>query len=203
MDTPGHQAFARLLDACNAAQGAEREALEREVWARFGAERTVLVLDMAGFSAKVRRFGLLPFLRKIRYMQTVVRPRVEARRGEIVKFEADNAYAVFPEGADAVHCGLEIHADLRRLCDGSPDIDDVQACIGLARGRILLIPGCDLFGDAVNLASRLGEDLARPEEVLADPAVAEAVKGDGRLRLEPVSFTLPGAPLEAVRIAFR
>ncbi len=156
---PLHEFYASL-DACNAAALADQAAHEAELWTRFGAERTVLILDMAGFSVKVRTRGLMYFLRKIRYMQSVVAPLLRHHRGELVKFEADNAYAVFPAASDALACALAIHATFRARSDGSPDVDNVVVSIGLAHGRILVIPGHDLFGDAVNLAAKLGEDLA-------------------------------------------
>lgn len=156
--------FYARLDACNLATPAERTALEAELWKRFGTEKTVFVLDMAGFTTKVQKHGLLFFLRKIRYMQAVVGPLLTEWRGTLVKFEADNAYAVFDHPLDAARCALRIHATFQYLADGLPDVDDVVVSIGLARGRILMIPGHDFFGDAVNVAAKLGEDIAGHRE---------------------------------------
>lgn len=164
-DTPAPLAdFYARLDACNRATHVERAALEAELWERFGTEKTVFVLDMAGFTTKVQKHGLLFFLRKIRYMQSVVAPLLAEWRGTLVKFEADNAYAVFDRPLDAARCALRIHETFQYLADGLPDVDDVVVSIGLARGRILMIPGHDFFGDAVNVASKLGEDIAGHRE---------------------------------------
>jgi class 3 adenylate cyclase len=41
----------------------------------------------------------------------------------------------------------------------------------------------DVFGAEVNLASKIGEDLARPGEVLLTPGAADALSPAGRRRL--------------------
>lgn len=192
--------FYAALDATNAAVPAERAFHEAAVWERFGAERAVLVLDMAGFSSKVQKHGLLFFLRKIRYMQSVVGPLLPRHRGELVKFEADNAYAVFAETGDAIRCALAIHEAFRALADGNPDVDDVVASIGLAHGRILLVPGHDFFGDAVNLAAKLGEDIAgHGETLLAEALIPEAERQPG-VRVEHMAVTINGLPINAGRL---
>lgn len=189
--------FYAQLDACNAASPADEPAREAEVWARFGVERTVLILDMAGFSVKVQKHGLMYFLRKIRYMQSVVAPLLRHHRGELVKFEADNAFAVFEHAADALACALAIHDTFRARADGSPDVDDVQVSIGLARGPMLLIPGHDFFGDAVNLACKLGEDVAGAGETwIAAELGAEAAALPG-VTVEPRTITLGRLRIEA------
>jgi adenylate cyclase len=193
---PLHEFYA-CLDACNAAAPADQAALEAALWTRFGVERTVLILDMAGFSVKVRTRGLMYFLRKIRYMQSVVAPLLRHHQGELVKFEADNAYAVFPAASDALACALAIHATFRARSDGDPDVDNVVVSIGLARGRILLIPGHDLFGDAVNLAAKLGEDLAGHDETwIAEELFPEAASLPG-VRLETTEVSASGLTFQA------
>lgn len=180
--------FYARLDACNTATPGQRAALEADLWTRFGAEKTVFILDMAGFTTKVQKHGLLFFLRKIRYMQSVVAPLLAEWRGELVKFEADNAYAVFDRPLDAANCALRIHETFHYLADGLPDVDDVVVSIGLARGRILMIPGHDFFGDAVNIASRLGEDIAGHRETYASAELFPDFATDPSLKLEPVQI---------------
>lgn len=178
--------FYARLDACNQAPPAEQARLENDLWNRFGVERTVFILDMAGFTTKVQKHGLLYFLRKIRYMQSVVTPLLAEWRGDLVKFEADNAYAVFADPLDAARCALRLHATFRDLADGMPDVDNVAVSIGLAGGRILLIPGHDFFGHAVNIASRLGEDIAGHGETYVSAELFADITRDPGLSIQPV-----------------
>ena len=198
MTSPLSDFYARL-DACNLATPVEQAALETDLWARFGTEKTVLILDMAGFTVKVQKHGLLFFLRKIRYMQSVVGPLLTEWRGELVKFEADNAYAVFTRPIDAVHCALRIHQTFRELANGLPDVDNVTVSIGLAHGSILLIPGHDFFGDAVNVASRLGEDIAGHHETYVSAEVLAAIGEAPGIAVEHVQIL--GLPAAKVSLA--
>jgi adenylate cyclase len=194
-DSPLADFYARL-DACNHASPAERAALEAELWERFGTEKTVFVLDMAGFTTKVQKHGLLFFLRKIRYMQSVVAPLLAEWRGTLIKFEADNGYAVFDRPLDAARCALKIHETFQYLADCLPDVDDVVVSIGLAHGRILMIPGHDFFGDAVNVASKLGEDIAGHRETFVSADLVAELSAAPDLALTPSQHIgPPGAQL--------
>lgn len=195
------QEFYGRLDACNDSSPEQREAFEAELWSRFGSEKAVLILDMAGFTTKVQKYGLLFFLRKIRYMQKIVAPLLEQHNGQLVKFEADNAYAVFQHSMDAVNCALAIHDTFQYLANGMPDVDDVVVSIGIAKGRILWIPGHDFFGDAVNLASKLGEDLAGHHETFISQDLFPEVMQNANLTLEVMQINISGITLMAGRVS--
>lgn len=133
-------------------------------------------------------------------MQRLVAPLLIEHQGELVKFEADNAYAVFSDSRHAVHCALQIHQRLQELNNGVPDVDDVVVSIGLARGRILWIPGHDFFGDAVNLASKLGEDIADHGETLVSTDLFDEIQSDPSLQLDPLEINLSGFTLTAAKV---
>jgi len=149
----------------------------------------------------VQKHGLLFFLRKIRYMQKIVGPLLTQWNGRLVKFEADNAYAVFESNLDAARCALSIHETFQYLADGLPDVDDVVVSIGLARGRILMIPGQDFFGDAVNLASKLGEDIAGHRETYVSADLLADLATDSQIKVETVDIAVSGINLKAGRIS--
>jgi adenylate cyclase len=50
----------------------------------------------------------------------------------------------------------------------------IQYCIGIGFGRVLLLSN-DLFGDEVNVAYKLGEDVARSGEILVSEAAHAAI----------------------------
>jgi class 3 adenylate cyclase len=74
----------------------------------------------------------------------------------------------------------------------STDFGEVAVCAGVAWGRILQFED-DLFGDAVNVAYKLGEDTAKAGEVLLDEHAAEQVRElvDGPLLAETGGIELP------------
>jgi class 3 adenylate cyclase len=76
----------------------------------------------------------------------------------------------------------------------------LTAGIGIDFGKFLLIPGKDAFGDAVNTAHKLGEDVARASEVLVTEEVKRRLAPGTNLRAEPLALSISGLQLEAWRI---
>src|SRR2546423_14806135 len=54
-------------------------------------------MDMSGFSRQTLRHGIIHFLAQIHRMHSIATPVVESHGGEVIKYEADNIFAVFPE----------------------------------------------------------------------------------------------------------
>jgi adenylate cyclase len=165
------QAFLALVDRLNAAGAEERARAEAEIWERFGVERAVLALDMSHFSLSVRRSGILPYLALIRRMHAVTRPIVERHGGAVVKYDADNMLATFPTVGEAASAALAIN---RAIVEGA---ERFSVSMGVDFGRFLLIDGAECYGDPVNVACKLGEDVADSGEVLLTAAA--------RAHLEP------------------
>lgn len=162
------QAFYALIDRLDRSAAEEKQALESVLWATFGIDACVLALDMSGFSRTVHAEGIVSYLARIRRMQQVSAPIVVAAAGEVVKFTADNLMAVFHDVAAA----LRAAADIRAACLALPEPLDVS--IGLDVGRFLYVPHTDCFGDPVNVAFKLAEDIAGNGEILASAAVFAA-----------------------------
>jgi class 3 adenylate cyclase len=188
-----------LLDLYNAAPAAARADVAAEIERRFGALQAILVLDMSGFSRTVRERGICNYLAMIRRMQLTTRPLVERLGGTVVKYEADNLFALFPDADAALEMAAEARAALRLPAgDSEPGI---EVAIGIAWGRLLHIPGVDIFGDAVNVACKLGEDVALASEILLDDAARLALAGPQRWVLEPARASISGIDIAAWRVA--
>ncbi len=195
--------FNARIDALDGLAPAARAEAERRIREDFEVERAVLVLDLSGFSVRVRRGGILPHLRRIRRMQSLAVPLVREHGGELVKCEADDLLAVFPEPRAAVEAALAIH-DALAANPGGPGPDDVlSAGIGIDHGRFLLVPGRDAFGDPVNVAHKLGEDLARAGETLVTSEARRRLGDAPDLADEPLAFSVSGLELEAHRLSRR
>lgn len=159
------QAFYALIDRLDRCDGDEKAALEAMLWDTFGTTACVLALDMSGFSRTVRAEGIVGYLARIRRMQQVSTPVVVSAGGEVVKYTADNLMAVFEHASQAVTAALEIrHACLAMR-------EPLEVSIGLASGRFLYVPQTDCFGDTVNVAFKLAEDIAGNGDILATDIV--------------------------------
>ncbi|MDB5972382.1 MAG: hypothetical protein JWQ90_4832 [Hydrocarboniphaga sp.] len=192
------QTFFATIDRYAEADDNSRQAMEADIWQRYGVDRAVLALDMSEFSLSVRRDGVLSYLCRIRRMHAITGPVVLEHGGEVIKYEADNLLAAFADANEAMKAAVE----MRHLMMNDARAQPVS--IGLAYGRILLIPNSDAHGDAVNTAFKLGEDLAETGEILASRPFAEALGTDHRsdhcYRLEPQDISIAGLRLDAFRV---
>jgi class 3 adenylate cyclase len=161
------QDFLALVDRLNAAGAAERAGVEAEIWGRFGVEKALLALDMSHFSLSVRRSGILPYLGLIRRMQSLTAPIVANHGGALVKYIADNMIATFDHAGQAARAAIEID---RAIAEGG---ERFQVAMGVDYGRFILVGGSDCYGDPVNVACKLGEDVAGAGEILLTASARE------------------------------
>jgi len=161
-----HPRLYRLLTSMGDLSPEECGNIESDLWDMFGQHAAVLVTDMSHFSKVTQQHGIIYYLAMIKRMQDVVALSVAKNKGKIVKFIADNSFSIFDDIDSALQCILEINQKMRMENAKTPDIWDIEICSGIDCGNILNINGVDIFGDPVNIASKLGEDTALPWEVL-------------------------------------
>lgn len=186
----------KYLTHYRAARTDDLPALEAEIWAAYGAERAVIALDMSGFSRLTDRRGILHFLSLIQDMRETTRPIVEAGGGQIVKYEADNMFAVAPSADMAFDLSAAIVA---HYAAGNRERDEdarINVSIGIDFGRLLLIPGVELFGAPVNFACKLGEDVARPGEILITENAYALLSGGRGAGAGRGRYDVGGIPVE-------
>lgn len=189
-----------LLDKYNDADTAGRQKVKDEIWKQYGQTKAIFVLDMSGFSRLVQRYGILHYLGMVRRMQVACKPIVERLSGSIVKFEADNMFACFDKPQKAIDAAININIAINAMNTMTPEQEDLGVSIGIGFGEILLIQNQDFFGDAVNLASKLGEDVAQKDEILVTENVYEACKDD--FQFEKVEITVSGLQLNSYRVKY-
>ncbi|MBW4471622.1 MAG: adenylate/guanylate cyclase domain-containing protein [Stenomitos rutilans HA7619-LM2] len=165
----------RLLQERN--EYPERSAtIDAQIRASFEQDCAIFVLDMAGFSRLTLRYGIIHFLAMVHRMAAIATPLVQFHHGRIVKQEADNLFAVFPTVEAAIGSAVDILKSFAAVNTGLPDEQDLYACIGIGYGKTLLVGENDLYGSEMNLACKLGEDLARRGEVLLTEAAFSQLK---------------------------
>lgn len=180
-----------LIDELNA-HPVHKVELEAEIWKQFGCHKTVLALDMSGFSLTVRREGIICYLAKIRKMQQHNIPLVSQFHGELVKCEADNLMAVFDDANHALQAAIAMSTGCKHMGQ--------TVSIGLDYGHILLIKNKDCFGDAVNKAYKLGEDIARANEILLTDSVKTLLMPARDYSLQAQHISVSGLEFEAWQV---
>jgi class 3 adenylate cyclase len=153
------------------------EQIARSIEDIFGQEKAVMVLDMSGFARTTQQHGIVWFLLMIHQMQLVARPCIEAQGGLVVKSEADNIFCLFETVASAVHAAREINDNLNSANKLLPEDRRLCVSIGIGCGRILNLEDRDIFGDEVNLSSKLGEDVAGDGDILLTNSAAAQLAG--------------------------
>ncbi len=147
-----------------------QDKIIEQVEQRFGVDAAVLVLDMSGFSRTTRQHGIVRFLLMIFQMRILAESAITGNGGSLVKSEADNLYCRFRTVDEAVQCAMAIIRTLETVNPLLPTDRRLYASIGIGFGHILFIEEQDMFGDEVNLASKLAEDIAQGGEILMTSA---------------------------------
>ena len=180
-----------------------RQKLEASLWDEFGAEYAVFVLDMSGFSLLTRKYGIVHYLSMVRRMQMTTEPIVKSYGGFMIKYEADNCFAVFPEPLSAVRAAIAMqHAFSAENLLTSED-QDIHISCGIDYGKILVIGREDCFGDPVNRASKMGEDLAVAGKILVTKEAMEMIPPTAGIKAREMNVSISGITIPAYLIEYR
>ncbi len=131
---------------------------------------TVLCADVYGYSRLMEadETGTLETLRRYR---TAIARLVERHDGRIVNTWGDAVIAEFASVVEAVQCAVEIQQEI--ASQASTQASPMQFRIGINLGDVM-VDGSDIYGDGVNIASRL-QELAEPGGVVISSSVYDQV----------------------------
>jgi len=162
--------IAKLADEHNAEKA---EKIRAGIIEKFAVHGTVFISDMASFSATSRKRGVCHFLKLIHRARQIIAPIISANGGKLLKCDADNCYAFFDTPDEAIKASFEVNAALFKSNEAFGLEEQIYLSVGIDYGRVLLIDDMDFYGDPVNTASKLGEDLAVRAETLVTKRALE------------------------------
>lgn len=162
---------------------------ESEFWDKYGYRRAVLSLDMTGFTVTTMHDGELQSLLRILDAQKVCAPTLQDFDAELIRFFADDIVALFKDPSVALDAAFEIHRRIR-LFNASDLASDIatECCIGIGFGEVLAIGPNLSQGNEMVQASKLGEDIARANEVLLTEHAFEALQHRDDVKFERQAF---------------
>jgi len=133
---------------------------------------TVLCADVHSYSRLMEadETGTLETLR--RYFAGMAR-LVERHDGRIVNTWGDAVIAEFASVVEAVQCAVEIQQEVSHQESDPPQVNPMQFRIGINLGDVM-VDGTNIYGDGVNIASRL-QELAEPGGVVISSSVYDQV----------------------------
>jgi len=133
---------------------------------------TVLCADVQGYARLMEadESGTMAALRRYR---TAISGLVERHDGRIVNTWGDAVIAEFASVVEAVQCAVEIQQEISSQQSDQPDAQRMRFRIGINLGDVM-VEGDDIYGDGVNIASRL-QELAEPGGVVIAGTVYDQV----------------------------
>src|SRR5215211_887145 len=135
----------------------------------------ILAADVVGFSSLMEKDedGTLRRLKSAQ--RDLIEPRVREHHGRIVKTTGDGFLIEFGSPLDAVRCALEVQEALS--ANGGPEGSEaLRFRMGINLGDIIMEHDGDIYGDGVNVATRL-EQIAEPGSVCISGKVYDEIEG--------------------------
>jgi len=120
--------------------------------------RVVLLTDMKGFTAATSRQTRDETARMLALHDALLLPVIRAFRGRRVKSIGDAYLVLFDAPTEALLCGMAIQDRLWDYDRRVPEAQRIEVRVAVALGEVRLVRAGgvdDVFGEAVNLASRI------------------------------------------------
>ncbi len=146
-------------------------------------ECAVLFADVAGSTALYEVLGDDCAFALVEACLSTMGRCTTARRGRVIKTIGDAVMAVFPNADDAAAAALAMQAEIGALAPGHAARPAVR--IGFHFGPVVA-HAQDVFGDSVNLASRLCDLASRGQIVTDRETAARLVDAVNRAALQPL-----------------
>ncbi|MCU1305428.1 MAG: adenylate/guanylate cyclase, partial [Acidobacteriaceae bacterium] len=164
-------------------QAAELEKLRRNI--------TILFTDLKGSTAFFEKFGDAAGLLMVHRCNTMLAEAVERHGGRVIKTIGDAVMAAFEDHAEAIAASIEMQEAITADNKDKTGAQKISIRIGINYG-LGLVKSNDVFGDVVNVASRV-ESAAAPEQILISDTLYKALEGTNRFRVRPLGkFALKG-----------
>src|SRR5581483_6691974 len=147
--------------------GAPAEPMERRLLA-------ILAADVVDYSRLMNadEAGTLHALR--RQQKELIQPLVAGHGGRVVKLMGDGVLAEFASVVQAVACAAELQRRIAAANAALPPAERLRLRIGVNLGDVMVEEG-DIYGDGVNIASRL-QQLADPGGICLSASAHDQVK---------------------------
>jgi adenylate cyclase len=166
----------------------------------FGQTVAILIMDSCGFSRTVHAHGIIHFMSMLERLWRLVRPLVFEHGGRPLREDADDLFAVFPDVKSALACAKQIHSHVEIANGPLPASNEIYVALGIGYGPVLLVGEDDAWGDEMNLACKLGEDIAQQGEVLLTEEAHKALGKNPADEFEKLDLSVSGLQMTAFRL---
>lgn len=133
----------------------------------------VLFTDIQGSTAYYEKFGDVTGLAMVHQCNSLLDGVVSKHGGRVVKHIGDAIMATFDNCEKCVRTAVEMQQQLKGLNASKKEEDQTRVRIGAHYG-LGIVKSDDVFGDVVNVASRV-QSLASPEQILISDSLFKEV----------------------------
>jgi formylglycine-generating enzyme required for sulfatase activity/class 3 adenylate cyclase len=134
----------------------------------------IVVGDISGYSRLMEIDEEGTHGRVKRIERGLIEPSIAGHHGRLVKTTGDGFIATFDSPVEAVRCSIVIQQDMVGRNASLPKHHWIEYRIGVNLGDVI-IEGGDVYGDGVNIASRL-EGIAEPGQIFISSGIYEQIK---------------------------
>jgi hypothetical protein len=149
---------------------ADVATIDQRIWDLFGEDLAIL-FTVGRLLRHVAKFGIVHFLQSSSSREA---RRYDRRRRRAAQIHADSLLV-----CSASRQGARLRDRDAAVCQAvsarRPPEEKLVLCCGVGWGRVLKIGDDDVFGHEVNLASKLGEDIAKGDEIIVTTSARAAI----------------------------
>jgi TolB-like protein len=162
----------------------------------------ILAVDVVGYSRLMEAddAGTLAVLKARR--RDILEPLVARYQGRIFKVTGDGVLVEFASAVNAVQCAVDIQQGMARANGDQTDDVRIVLRVGVNLGDVI-VEGKDLYGDGVNIATRL-EAMADPGGIVVSGTAYDHIKSKVKVGFDDLgaqSLKNITEPVRAYRVA--
>jgi adenylate cyclase len=162
----------------------------------------IVAADVVGYSRLMERDETGTFAALKTRRKEVLEPLVARHQGRIFKVTGDGVLVEFGSAVNAVQCAVELQQAMDTANRELPHDHHIVLRIGVNLGDVM-VEGSDLYGDGVNIASRL-EALAEPGGILVARTAHDYVRNKVKVKFDDLgsqALKNIAEPVHAYRVA--
>jgi adenylate cyclase len=162
----------------------------------------ILAADVVGYSRLMERDEAGTFAALKSRRKEVLEPLVARHQGRIFKVAGDGVLVEFGSAVNAIQCAVQLQQAMATANRELPDDYHIVLRVGVNLGDVM-VEGSDLYGDGINIASRL-EALAEPGGILVAGTAYDYVRNKVKVGFDDLgSQTLKNIaePVHTYRVA--
>ena len=130
---------------------------------------TIMLIDIAGYTRTSGKLNLDTLDKLHNVFDSLVIQSVEKHNGNIIKKIGDAFLITFKTATSAIQCGITLQEQFESYNKEHPYSLPLKIRVAIHTGEVLFRKN-DIYGDAVNLTSRI-EEVTKPGDILFSGAV--------------------------------